>query len=39
MECVNRYENYPLGIVILSSIVPLGIYASGFFIIKCDFIN
>jgi energy-coupling factor transporter transmembrane protein EcfT len=33
METIKRYENYPIGIVILSNVVSLGIYVIGFLII------
>lgn len=33
MELIKRYENYPLGIVILSNFVSLAIYGLGFLII------
>ena len=33
METIKRYENYPMGIVILSNVVSLGIYVLGFLII------
>jgi hypothetical protein len=33
METIKRYENYPIGIVILSNFVSLTIYALGFLIV------
>ena len=33
METIKRYENYPIGIVILSNVVSLGIYGFGFLIV------
>lgn len=33
MEAINKYENYPIGIVILSNFVSLAIYGLGFIII------
>jgi hypothetical protein len=33
METIKRYENYPIGIVLLSILVSLAIYGLGFFII------
>ena len=33
METIKRYENYPMGIVLLSNFVALGIYTFGFLII------
>ena len=33
METIKRFENYPIGIVILSNFVSLGIYGLGFLIV------
>ncbi len=33
METINRYDNYPARVVILSNLVSLGIYGLGFMII------
>jgi hypothetical protein len=33
METLKRYDNYPIGIVLLSNLVSLGIYTLGFFIV------
>ena len=33
METIKRYENYPIGIVILSNVVSLGIYTLGLLVV------